>query len=318
MKSLLSIFTSFLLFSLCFDAFPFTSHQKIVHGLNKGKLKSKSNVLSEKEVTIIENLMPLDDVIPEKIRKQIDRERKTYSIRKNFRLDGAGVDLRAFDTTIKNQWNGTCTAFGLIASMENFLKGKIHLSERDFWSHYHKYSAKIAIDSAQRQGICEEEYWPQNLRREQSECKKNRVYGLDDTNNYLSGNIQSVIDTLDGGNPVYIAMSTPMEMIACNAFVSEQSDISNGGHALSVVGYKVDSKLKSGGYFIIKNSWDKDCGDEGYQYVDFNFCLKDGSYCSFWAIDNVVKKKLIEPKKCKTYNKKWWQFWKRRKCVEYY
>src|ERR1035437_3164564 len=93
----------------------------------------------------LHSLVPLDQLIPADVRDRIDRRK---NLGQGSRLElpavSTGVDLRYRDTTVKKQFGGTCTAFGLVAAMENTLGGHIDLSERDAWSKYQKYSAKIA------------------------------------------------------------------------------------------------------------------------------------------------------------------------------
>jgi hypothetical protein len=255
------------------------------------------------------DLIKLNKLIPLKIQKELDEKKNDYRLKKTLLKDGVGVDLRKFDTPVKVQWNGTCTTFGLIAAMENLLKGKVHLSERDLWSRYRKYSSSVAIKTAENVKICEEKYWPQNVTRLNKSCKKNRRYGLKAGTEYLGDNVMSAIEAMDDGFPVYIAMSTPKGMYQCDKYISHNSGNTGGGHALAVVGYKIDKRLKSGGYFILKNSWGSDCGDKGYQYLDHDFCRKQGKYCLMWRIDKLEK--------CVEYKRLWRYFWTRKICVRW-
>lgn len=45
-----------------------------------------------------------------------------------------------------------------------------------------------------------------------------------------------------------------------------------GGHAILLVGYGIRSDHKK--YFIIRNSWGKDWGDEGYAYLSYEYVEK--------------------------------------------
>lgn len=49
------------------------------------------------------------------------------------------------------------------------------------------------------------------------------------------------------------------------------------GHSVALVGFKKSALFPGGGYFIIRNSWGKDWGDEGYAYMPFDYVLK---YCN--------------------------------------
>jgi C1A family cysteine protease len=44
-----------------------------------------------------------------------------------------------------------------------------------------------------------------------------------------------------------------------------------GGHAVLLVGYKMDTELPGGGYFILKNSWGPEWGTEGYGMLPFSY-----------------------------------------------
>ena len=58
---------------------------------------------------------------------------------------------------------------------------------------------------------------------------------------------------------------------------------------MAAVGYKLDDQVAGGGYFILKNSWGSECGDEGYHYYPFALCQRTDLYCYFIEVDDVVK-----------------------------
>ncbi len=201
------------------------------------------------------------------------------------------VDLREFDSPIRNQWDGTCTAHGLIATLENHLNRVNHqgLSTRYFWSQYQKYSAQAAIQAATANRQIAENLWPQNKLK--PTVLDPSVYGQYQMTGsaYLGDNIPNVIQALNTKTPVYVAMSVPSDMASCRATIRPTTGITSGGHALAVVGYVLNSSISGGGYLILKNSWGTECGDAGYQYFPMSLCDKRGMYCMFWSIQGAKK-----------------------------
>lgn len=200
-----------------------------------------------------------------------------------------GVDLRKYDSYVRNQWNGTCTAHGLIAGMENILNRSRQrtLSTRYFWSQYQRYSAEVAMKAAGLYKQVDESYWPQNSTRP----LVSNISAQDGvrlaSSEYLYDNTQAVISALNKQYPVYVAMSVPQDMSACRSTIRYTTGVTTGGHALLVSGYRLDSSVQGGGYWILKNSWGTQCADQGYQYMPFALCQKQGMYCMFWSIHGV-------------------------------
>lgn len=193
------------------------------------------------------------------------------------------VSLKQRDTSVKEQWNGTCTSFATVAAIENKLEGKFELSERSLWDFYGVYSTSQAINAAQNHYILEEIYWPQyQIRFDTRYSGKGRfiISGVNDLDNdYLN-----VIKAIDNGNPCIVALQTPEDLFNGIPQVERTSRILKGGHAICVSGYKVENGK---GYFLVKNSWGIDNGDNGYQYIDFNVFDKKG-YVNFWEVKEIT------------------------------
>lgn len=234
----------------------------------------------------------LDDIIPAKIRSEIDEERSFKRAGEELVFDKSiaqKVDLRHRDTKVKSQWGGTCSTFGLIASMENLIGNPetSDLSERHLWNQYKKYSSPVAIATAKNFYVTDERYWPQTNKKPFNGYVNNahtKLVNLKD----IGSSITKAVDALDRGNPVYIGMRVPQGMSSCQKVVSPTSPATKGGHALAVVGYELNENIKGGGYFIMKNSWGSRCGDNGYQYIPFYHCQRRDMYCMMWEISNVV------------------------------
>lgn len=307
----------------------YMSHKDIVKQFNTKNEKSRSNdVLGNEALAREKELFPLDKVIDKATQERIDRRKKLKENEKSNDVaayeEHKGKDLRFRDTPIKQQWNGTCTAFGLIGVMENLLNQPLtlNLSERDLWSIYRAYSSNKAVGAAMSRAICFEEQWPQTNVNPYSSCKNNRKTQLL-SYSYLEDNIKKSLEYLDMDFPVYLAMSTPKDMLKCKKVMNPYGGVSSGGHAIGIVGYKIDSSVKGGGYYIIRNSWGSGCADNGYQYMPFHYCERSDMYCVMWAITGVKGSNTPVPplpafdiNKIEidfSYYKKWYQWYKRLK-----
>lgn len=235
------------------------------------------------------SLVSLDGLISPDARARIDasRDANRASLERlaQARTVSSRVDLRFRDTEVKKQFGGTCTAFGLMGAMENLLGGQVDLSERHFWSQYKQYSCEAALTAASTSwGVVGLDWWPDNHGKP--------YYGYMDQPWYklakyeaLDSDITKAVASLDAGNPVYIAVSTPTDMMNCPVNIDPNTGhYKSSGHALAVVGYELDPATPGGGSFLLKNSWGPNCGDKGYQWYPFNLCVKDGMYCQFWSI----------------------------------
>lgn len=223
----------------------------------------------------------------DKIREIKLRKREIQA--NSFLFAGNGqADLRSRDTAIVNQWDGVCTSFGLTASIENSLGGKIQLSERHIWNRYRVYSIDAAIKAWDNSSSCitTQEKWPSsNSNPYYGYLAKENCHSFLVKTEYIADDMQKLITALDQGKSAYIGLSVTNSLYNCDAVVNPNSTETGGGHAVAIVGYKLDPSLAGGGYFIIKNSWGPTCGDKGYQYLNFAQCQRSDLYCLIYVIE---------------------------------
>lgn len=224
-------------------------------------------------------LTDIFQVIPLDMLEQLDASDRVDTKAINWGVDRV-VTLSNRDTTVKEQWNGTCTSFATIAAIENQLGGTFQLSERSLWDFYGLYSTKEAIDAAKIHYILEEKYWPQSEPRFDTRYKNKGRFKLRNVA-YLASNYLNVLKAIDNGNACVVALTTPADLFSGMAQVEATSKLyNNSGHAICVSGYKVENGK---GYFLVKNSWGTDNGDNGYQYIAFELYNNQG-YVLFWEI----------------------------------
>jgi hypothetical protein len=232
----------------------------------------------------------LDEVIPRYMQEQL--RRPTPQKQPNFSKFSKFKDLRHRDTPILSQVGPRCSAYGLIASMENLLDAPsvAKLSEAHLWYSYRKYSSAQAVETAKRMAVTESQSWPHERKNPYSGWKEKTHTSLKHIT-YIEDDIEKAVAALDEGRPVYIGFSVTRSLQACESVLDPISSNTGGGHAVSISGYGLDERIPGGGYFILKNSWGKDCGEEGYSYMPFNYCTRGGSsYCIMWDLQGVSTK----------------------------
>lgn len=295
----------------------FFSHKEIVSRMGESiNSKSIRSSIDSDEMRRRANLSSMKDLLG-KDYKNVNQVKAGH-----VDLNRKGADYRYRDTPIKNQWNGSCTTFGGVAGLENLLNDtSVDMSERDSWSKYKQYSAVAFIKALSKIGneICNENEWGQNDVEPSGKCLGRYRLGYYEA---LGDSVNDALNALDSGSVVYLAMSTPEDMLSCRSVIRSTSKFSTGGHAILIVGYAVDKAIDGGGYFIIKNSWGADCGDSGYQYIPFSTCQRADGYCAMWELRRTTTLGRIEPKvpvepkykwvqQC---TRKWYWAWLKKKC----
>jgi hypothetical protein len=264
--------------------------------------QKKGQFFESKELNMIQmnnlnHTIPVEDFFPQPL---LDDMRKT----KQFKLEKATtpkgyVDLREFDTSVKSQDNGKCTAYSLIALWENLCQQKYgkgsesckDISEWDLWRNYRKYSCDAAIKAFSKNYVADENFYPQYGNPKQG-IEKNR-HAIITSYAYRYNDINAVIEGLDNNRPVYFATTVTKSLLNCDTTVYAYSQATDGGHGISIVGYGIDKDIPGGGYFIYKNSWGPNCADKGYQYLPFYHCQRNDTYCAFWDVTGIKSTKTF-------------------------
>jgi len=205
----------------------------------------------------------------------------------------ASVDMRAHDSEVVHQFGGTCSAFATAAAMDNRFRQKglqKNVSERHLWSLYGRFDADYAVEAAAKNYLTEEQYWPISGTRN-TNYKDHAAFKITQFQQHQY-NMDAALQGLSNGNPLVMAVQVPLGMSKCDAVISGNSGYTRGQHVVAAVGYKLDAKVAGGGYFIVKNSWGKECGDNGYQYYAFGLCKRNDLYCYFIEIKDVESRTM--------------------------
>jgi C1A family cysteine protease len=293
----------------------------------KGKPKKPVNTYrSNKKVD--RRFVSFEELIGSKRLKEMKNRKMSFSsssISNTFLSIKKDVDLSYRDTPAKDQQIlGSCTAFAMISAMENKINDKnVNLSEGHLWSLYKAYSIEEAINAAQSNYITSEEHFPYRTKRDfegnpvlvdtskrNFESRRNAHTSLVKYN-FLGQSLSKALKALDRGNPVLLGKSITEDMLYNKKFlIGANSPLvkkgeKHAGHALSIVGYELDKKVKGGGFLKVKNSWGTDVGKRGYHKIPFNHCRKDmRGLCYMWSVSEVEsdflkKEKQFDPRNIK-------------------
>lgn len=218
---------------------------------------------------------------------------------KTFRakdLGGEDVDLRKFDTPIRNQGaTELCASFATVAALEHVAKRKtgieFDLSEQYLYSRYRNLYTDDAVEAASNYLIPPESVWPLSSAGPVASLPGT---GLVQATNvgYKLTRMSQIIKELREGNPLVIGASALTPFLLRGGIMNKGGKSNTlVGHAMLVVGVFFNEKFvnEGGGVLILKNSYGNKSGDKGYAYMPLDFCnLLEGRRCWAWAVRDVT------------------------------
>lgn len=203
------------------------------------------------------------------------------------------VDLREFDSLVEDQGElGSCVGNAITNSYELMTKQSYPNSFVELSRLYVYYNARMiegnineegvyeirnALKGVKEYGICREELWPYNPDKVNvkpiNECY---VEGKPRTiTSYTSlSTISEMLEVLNLGKPIVIGMDVYYSFMYVNknapvVSIPNNGDAYIGGHSVDIVGYDVTKP-----WFIAKNSFGSEWGDNGYCYIPFTYAEK--------------------------------------------
>lgn len=220
------------------------------------------------------------------------------------------VDWRDFLDDIEDQQSTRAgTAFAcadLLKYFERRSSGKIIEPSKLFiykttrrllnWSGDSGAKLRTCWQAIVRCGVPCEEHWPfvvENLDREPDAFSYSsamdfstvRYVRLNDEEKGNDETLETLKAYLAGGFPFVFGFSVSKQLMSTADIGAPTSfDRINGGKAAMAVGYDDDRRYRSyRGAFLIRNSWGKEWGEDGYGWIPYAYVLK-GLAADFWTI----------------------------------
>ena len=216
------------------------------------------------------------------------------------------IDLRPYFSAIKNQGRqGACLAFSFSAIAEYIMKTQhkrtTDFSEAFLYYETRKYAGCTNEDAGSslsdasnvllHEGICLESFMPYD---EYDYTTPPSSQAFNNAQNYKADEIYLIPNDLDVLRTVlYNGYPIVISTVIFSSFGSGKNGIipmpqkreiqnyqyasrANGYHDMVIVGYDDDKE-----YFIVRNSWGNNFGDNGYCYLPYDY-VTDPSMCT-WA-----------------------------------
>ena len=218
----------------------------------------------------------------------------------------AEVDLRPGCPPVYDQGQlGSCTANAISAALdfERHKQGEPFMSPSRLFVYYNERSddgtvssdsgatIRESVKAVLSYGACPESEWPYNIAHFTSKPTK-QCYSVATSFEPLSyerimPQVNDMKTCLADGNVFVIGIvvhaSMESEETAQTGIVPMPSfsEAVMGGHAVAVVGYTTKNNEP---YWIVRNSWGADWGDNGYFYLPEEYLTNPSLSSDFWAL----------------------------------
>ena len=213
------------------------------------------------------------------------------------------IDLRAQCSPVEDQGNlGSCTGNAIAGALEllELKKGMpvtdisrlfIYYNEREYENSIGEDSGayiRDGIKSLRKIGAASEAIWPYDINRFAERPPK---AAYDDAasrqfrNYYRIMTLSSMLNCLAAGYPFVFGFSVYSQFMSSNVArtgvvnMPEDWETMEGGHAVLAVGYDKASKR-----FIVRNSWGKDWGVNGYFSMPWDYLSDRNLSDDFWTV----------------------------------
>ena len=216
------------------------------------------------------------------------------------------VDLRPYCSSIEDQGRlGSCTGNAIAGAIELLMKRNNKFADisRLFIYYYERllentvnYDSgayiRDGIKACYTYGAATENLWPYDISKFRNrpnidavnDAKKRKVKLYERVSDF-----NGVINAIDNGYPVTIGFdvyssfdSPTVARTGIMPYPNLKKEKLLGGHAVLIVGYN-----KNNDTFIVRNSWGKYWGDNGYFYMPFQVIKNNTMSGDFWVIKSI-------------------------------
>ena len=210
------------------------------------------------------------------------------------------VDLRIGFNRVYDQGNlGSCVANATLALYE-YDKPDFDGSRLFLYYNARKIDGNTSEDAGSyissgiksmvNDGVCNEKLWSYDTNKfaiePTKECYENALNHQVLDRNQIDQNINDMKACVNSGEPFAFGMILfdSFQNIGKdgNMKLPKNGEDILGGHAVTCVGYN-DKKS----HFIVRNSWSKDWGDNGYFYVPYDFFKNKNVFDDLWKVTKV-------------------------------